>query len=227
MQGRVLMILRIVRGHVAADRLDALTEGFVDRYAPLARDTPGLVRFHAAVRPDADGHELVVVTFWSSVEAALKAYGGDMASVRTLDGLARDADLTAVEYFEIDETQFRRSTADAAVLRLTFGQVAKGIDAEIQQELRSRLHELEPAMTEAYVGRRMLGQDVQIAFVSAWETVSTRLPLDEPFWPEISGRYERFVVATYRPIVSGAESGSAAPATLASAVTGGGGRPPG
>jgi hypothetical protein len=198
------VILRIVRGHVSADRLGALTEGFVARYAPLARQTPGLVRFHAALRPDANGHELVVVTFWSSVEAALSAYDGDLGSVRTLDGLSKDADLQAVEYFEIDETQFRRSTAEAEVLRLTFGRIARGIDVEIQQELRSRLHELEPAMTEAYVGRRILGQEVEIAFISAWETAGLGRPLDEPFWPEISARYDRFEVATYTPIVSGA-----------------------
>lgn len=199
------MILRIVRGHVASDRLAALADTFIRSYAPRARSSPGLVRFHAAVRPNGDGQELVVVTFWSSLEAAMAAYEGDLGTPRTLDGLSAEADMREVAYFEVDESQLRRSTTEAAVLRLTFGRVARGADAEIQQELRSRLHELEPAMTEAYVGRRIVGADVEIAFVSAWESVPGLRSLDEPFWPDISCRYETFEVATYRPIVSGAE----------------------
>lgn len=199
------MILRIVRGRVPADRLDALSEGFRSSYAPVARGRPGLVRFHAAVRADADGYELVVVTFWSSLAAASDALGGDLSSPKTLDGLASVATMTDVTYFEVDETQLRRSESPASVLRLTFGRVARGVDAEIQHELRKRLHELEPAMTEAYVGRRIVGTDVEIAFVSAWATDRTSRSMDEPFWPEISARYDTFDVRTYQPIVSGAE----------------------
>ena len=200
------MILRIVRGHVAASHLAALSDGFIHRYAPVARTTPGLVRFHAAVRPVAAGYDLVLVTFWSSVDAALLAYDGDIDAVRTLDGLSRDADLREVAYFEVDETQLRRSNAEGAVLRVTVGRVARGMDADIQKELRARLHTLEPAMTEAYVGRRIVGTDVEVAFISAWEPAPGGRALDEPFWSDISTRYESFEIATYRPIVSGAEA---------------------
>jgi hypothetical protein len=198
------MILRIVRGHVAADRLGALAEGFVRSYAPIARATPGLVRFHAAVRRVEGGHELVVVTFWASLEAAMVAYDGDPVTPRTLDGLSADARLDDVSYFEVDETQLRRSAGEPAVLRLTFGRVARGADAEIQQELRSRLHELDASMIEAYVGRRIIGSDVEVAFVSAWEAPPASRLLEEPFWPDIAARYDAFRIATYEPIVSGA-----------------------
>jgi hypothetical protein len=198
------VILRIVRGHVTESRMAALVDGFVHRYAPLAARTPGLVRYHAGVRPVADGDELVLVTFWSSVDAAMRAYDGDIDAVRTLDGMSRHADLREVAYFEIDESQLRRSTSDVVALRLTVGRVARGIDADIQQELRSHLHELEPAMTEAYVGRRIVGTDVEVAFISAWESIPAGRALDDAFWPDISARYDAFEVACYRPIASGA-----------------------
>jgi heme-degrading monooxygenase HmoA len=200
------MILRIVRGRVLPGRLGTLAEGFATRFVPVARATPGLVRFHVAVRPDGDGHELVVVTFWSSVEAAIAAYGGDIEAVRTLDGLGRDAELESVAYFEVDESQLRRSTADAAVLRITVGTTMQGADAAIQQDLRSRLHELDGDLSEAYVGRRIQGTEVEVAFVSAWQRVPDGRHLDQPIWPDISARYDAFSIATYSPVVSGAET---------------------
>ena len=63
----------------------------------------------------------------------------------------------------------RRSEAAADILRLSVGRVARGLDVDIQHELRERMHLLEPEMTEGYVGRRILGSDVEIAFISAWE----------------------------------------------------------
>jgi heme-degrading monooxygenase HmoA len=199
------MILRIVRGRVRPGCLGALAEGYVNRYAPLARATPGLVRFHVAVRPVEDGHELVVVTFWASVDAALAAYDGDLDALRTLDGLSDRVDFATAEFFEVDESQLRRSTADVAVLRITVGTTSRGIDASIQQELRARLHELDGSLIEAHVGRRIVGAEVQVAFISAWQEIPADRSLDEPIWPDISSRYDAFSVATYVPVVSGAE----------------------
>jgi len=198
------VILRLVRGRAVPARLDALRARLVEAYAPAARDTPGLVRFHAALRSVPDGHELALITFWESVEAALGAFGRDVESRRTLVDLGDLAEIRDVAHFEVDESQLRRSEADAAILRITVGRVARGADAQIQHELRDRLHELEAEMTEAYVARRIIGADVEVAFVSAWSAEPTTRSLDDPFWPDISARYDSFEVATYRPVVSGA-----------------------
>lgn len=201
------MILRIVRGVLAPGRLPDLAADLVARYEPIARAMPGLVRYHAAVRPEGDGHRLVVVTFWTSVEAAIAAYEGDLDTPRTLAGPSRNAVLTDVAYFEVDESQLNRAVANPAVLRLTVGRVAQGIDATIQQELRARLHELADAMSEAYVGRRIDGTEVEVAFLSLWATVPPDRSLDEPIWPDISSRYDAFAVETFVPILSGPPTG--------------------
>jgi hypothetical protein len=198
------VILRIVRAHVTAEQFGMLGDRLVEVYGPTARATRGLVRFHAATRPERDGHELVLVTFWASVDAVLDAFGGDIDGRRALVDLREVADVFDVAHFEVDESQLRRSEVDAAVIRLTVGRVARGADAEIQQELRGRLHELEAEMTEAYVARRIIGEEVEVAFISAWAGEPSTRSLDAPFWPDISARYDSFLVATYRPIVSGA-----------------------
>ena len=200
------MILRIVRGDVTPGGLQPLVDGFVRGYAPIARTTPGLVRFHVGVGPSPEESEVVVVTFWSSVDAALAAYDGDLESPRTLDGLAAHAALREVAYWEVDETLLRRSERAPALLRLTFGRVSEGADAAIQAELRHRLHLLEGTMTEAYIGRRLVGTDVEIAFVSAWSEMPEAHDLAAPVWPDISARYASFALGLYRPILSGTPS---------------------
>jgi heme-degrading monooxygenase HmoA len=200
------VILRIVRGSVPPGGVGQLAEGFAADYLPVARATPGLARFHVAVRPEGDAHKLVVVTFWTSVDAALTAYDGDLDSARTLDGVEGHATLTEVVYFEVDESQLRRSTADASILRITVGRIAQGGDAAIQQELRARMHDLDVSMTEAYVGRRIVETDVEVAFISAWEHAPAGRSLDEPLWPDISTRYDSFLVETYLSILSGASA---------------------
>jgi hypothetical protein len=202
---RGAVILRIVRDRVRADRLDRLVATFDETFRMAARSAPGMVRFHVGVRATTpDEREVVVVTFWSTAELALEARGHGLGDVPGLD-CARDPDaLRDVAYFEVDESTLRGSDADARVLRLTVGRVARGIDAEIQGDLRARMHALEDEMTEAYVGRRILGDDVEIAFISAWQRVPIGRSLDASFWPDISGRYDTFEVATYEPIASGA-----------------------
>jgi heme-degrading monooxygenase HmoA len=206
------MILRIVRGRVRAARLRSVADRFERRYAPVARTTPGLQRYHVAVRPDGEDHELVVVTFWSSVEAALAAYGGNLDTDLTLDQVSGGDDAatgvegSSVAYFEVDETQLRSSTADAAALRITVGRVRQGLDAAIQHELRERMRDLDAGLSEAYVGRRILGTEVEVAFVSAWQKPADRR-LDQPIWPDISGRYDAFEIAVFTPLLSGAAAG--------------------
>jgi heme-degrading monooxygenase HmoA len=200
------VILRILHGRVPPGGLDQLAEGFASRYLPLARATPGLVRFHVAVRPDGEAHRLAVVTFWNSVDAALAAYDGNLDTARTLDGLSEHADLTDVAYFEVDESRLRRSTADAAILRIAVGRVVQGLDVAVQLDLRERMHELDPAMTEAYVGRRILGRDVEVAFISAWQHAPAGRSLDEPLWPDVAERLGSFAAETYLTILSGASA---------------------
>ena len=197
-----------MRGSGPAGGVAGLAESFATHYLPVARATPGLVRFHVAVRPVADAHAIAVVTFWASVDAALTAFGGDLDTPRTLDGATGHAHLTDVSYFEVDESQLRRSTADAAILRISIGRIAQGVDVAIQQELRARLHELDELMTEAYVGRRIVGTDVEVAFISAWEHAPAGRSLDEPLWPDIAARYDTYLVETYLTILSGASAGA-------------------
>ena len=197
------MILRIVRGDVAPASLQPLVDGFVHGYEPIARVTPGLIRYHVGIGPSPDESEVVIVTFWTSVDAALAAYDGDLARPKTLDGLSPHIALRDVAYWEVDESLLRRSDRAPSLLRLTFGTVAEGADAAIQEELRHRLHRLEGAMTEAYIGRRLIGTEVEIAFVSAWSEAPAGHDLGTPVWPDISARYASFALGLYRPIVSG------------------------
>jgi hypothetical protein len=206
-EGSQRLILRIVRGDVAPQGLQPLLDGFVREYAPVARATPGLIRFHVAVGPSPAESELVIVTFWSSVDAALAAFGGDLDEPRTLDGLRSPVDMREVAYWEVDETLLRRSDRPASLLRLTFGRVSEGADAAIQEELRRRLHLLEGEMTEAYIGRRLIGTEVEIAFVSAWAQVPEGRDLGQPVWPDISTGYTTFELGLYRPILSGTPEG--------------------
>ena len=197
------VILRIVRGVVPSAGLSDLGAEFVRVYEPAARAASGLVRYHAAIRPEGADHRLVVVTFWTSVEAALAAYGGDLDTPTSLVGSPAHATLTDVAYFEVDESQLRRTDTHPELLRLTVGRVAQGVDAGIQQELRARLRELDGALSEAYVGRRIVGTDVEVAFVSTWAEVPPGRALDQPIWPDISSRYDDFQVETFVPILSG------------------------
>ena len=196
------MILRIVRGRITVNRVEGLTAALGASSDEHARATPGLVRSHVGVRPLADDeHEMVLVTCWETVDAACPAGRAAPAGLRAHDGEPAAGGLAGVAYFEVDESTLRRSEAAAAVLRLSVGRVARGMDVDIQQELRQRMHLLEPEMSEGYVGRRILGSDVEIAFISAWEREPAGRALDAPMWPDISAGYDSFEVATFRPVV--------------------------
>jgi hypothetical protein len=198
------MILRIVRGTVADADMDVLRAAATVDYEAVARVTPGLQRYHAATRPAPEGeNELVVLTAWDSVDDALRAYGGDLDAARSLAGLDTHADLRDVAYFELDEAREERPAAMPEYLRVTIGRVARGADADIQGELRRRMGELGPLVSEAWVARRILGHEVEVAFISAWQCEDPSQPLDAPLWPDISARYDAFEVSVYRPVASG------------------------
>jgi hypothetical protein len=197
------VILRIVRGAIAPGGLDAVAAGFAGAYPARARGVPGLVRFHAGVRPEGEGHALALVTFWTSVDAALEAFDGDLDAPRALIDVGPVVTLSGVAYFEVDESQLRRSPSDPVGLRLAVGRVHQGLDASLQQELRRRLHELDADVTEAHVARRIVGTDVEVAFVSAWARMPAGRSLDEPIWPDIASRYDWFGAETFDLLATG------------------------
>lgn len=202
------MILRLVRGRVPHDALVPLRESFDTAYVPTARRTPGLARFHVGIRQEGPGAwEILSLTCWTSADAALQAYGGDLMAPRTLAGLEPHIEVREVLFFELDETILRRPSSAPGLLRLTIGRTGAGHDVELQQDLRRRVPALGEAMREAYVARRMLGGMVEVALVSCWDH-DARLALDEPFWPEIADRYEAFEVRVFQTLASG---GTASP----------------
>lgn len=187
------LILRVVSGRIGPGDLHAVTDSFRRSYAPVARQAPGLARFVVGVRPaEGEAHDVAAVTVWDSVDLALAAYGGDLAVPRTLDGRDHGARFDRVDYYELGAALMVRSADEPSLLRLTAGTVARGLDADIQGDLRTRLPELPEEAVEAYVGRRVLGGSVEIAFASTWSGLPEGIPLDAPIWPSISDRYDAF-----------------------------------
>ena len=187
------MILRVVSGRIRPGELDAVSRSFRIAYTPVAAATRGLRRYVVGVRPSDDGgHRLAAMTIWDDLDGALAAYGGELSTPRTLDGLDHGARLDRVDYYEVETARARIDERVPTRLRLTGGTVARGLDADIQQELRARVPDLPDAAIEAYVGRRVLGRVVEIAFMSTWAQAPAGLALDAPLWPAISDRYETF-----------------------------------
>jgi hypothetical protein len=81
--------------------------------------------------------------------------------------------------------------------------VSRGLDADIQQELRNRLSELPAEAVEAYVGRRVIGRTVEIAFLSTWTGAPPGRSLDQPVWPDISSRYDTFALEVHEILLEG------------------------
>jgi hypothetical protein len=144
------------------------------------------------------------MTLWSTVEAALAAYAGDLTATVTLDGARHGETMTDVDYYEVEDAAIRRDGVEASFLRLTAGTVTRGLDADIQQDLRRRIPELPDELAGAYVGRRVLGDVVEIAFVSTWSADRDRAGLEGPIWPQISERYDTFRVGVFDIVLQGA-----------------------
>ncbi|MEO5939882.1 MAG: hypothetical protein ABIZ72_03055, partial [Candidatus Limnocylindrales bacterium] len=168
----------------------------------------GLERFIVGARlaPDGD-HAFAAMTIWTDVEAALTAYGGDLGAVRTLDARSHGEQLSRVAYYEVDDDAARLGPGTPVHLRLTAGTVARGLDADIQHDLRLRLPELPVEAIAAFVGRRVLGTDVEIALVTVWSGVPADTSLEAPIWPAIASRYDAFAIQVLDVVLAGAGPG--------------------
>jgi hypothetical protein len=203
---RTPVILRVVNGRVPEGQLPAVRASLERDYVPAARRQAGLDRFLIATRPADRGHEIALMTVWTDVESALAAYGGDLAAVVTLDRVDHGEVLESVDYYEVGPNEVRRGGGEPRHLRLTAGIVGHGLDADIQRDLRGRLADLEAEAVDAYVGRRVQGSSVEIAFVSTWSAPPAGRALEEPIWPDISTQYESFVLRLFDVLLEGSPS---------------------
>jgi len=198
------VILRVISGRIPPGMLDAVRGAYRRDYGPIARRTDGLARFViGAAAADDGGHRMAGMTIWTSVEAALGAYGGDLSAPRTLDGQTHGETVDRVDYYELEAVRTLPFDGAPTRLRLTAGTVARGLGAEIQQDLRAHLPDLPSEALEAYVGRRVLGPSVEIAFMSTWTSDPARFRLDAPLWPEISERYDTFRMEVHEILLAG------------------------
>jgi hypothetical protein len=198
------VILRAIRGRASTDELAAFHRALAETLGPDAAEQGGPERYHLASRPavahgeasrrDAE-HDALVISRWSSAEAAAS---GDARKVSPLVIAQRHLRDLRVEHFEIDDSFIRRSEAHTIAIRLATGRFSRpGADAQMQALLRERAPLIGEEMTEAYVGRRMVGPAVEVTFVSAWSRPPTDRPLEEAFWPDIALRYDEFRVEVY------------------------------
>lgn len=199
------MILRVVSGRVRRAALDGVSASFSANFVPVADRTVGLARYVVGACPTADGeHDLAVLTVWRGVDHALSALRGNLSAVHTIDGVSHGEQMTAVAHYELDQAADvdiggRRPT----LLRIAIGRVARGHDADTQQQLRRRVPDLPAEACEAWIGRRVTDGDVEIAFVSTWIGAPADLPLDKPLWTAISDRYDAFQVSVQTILVEG------------------------
>ena len=176
-------------------RVKALRAALVDRLGPGPTPTDGPDRYHLGARPSADGVDVLVLACWPSAEAAA---AGDAREVSAWRIAARHLDDVEVGHFEVDLNILRDPDVQPAALRIATGRFSRpGTDIQMQELLRERVDTIAEEMTEAYVGRRLVGRAVDVAFVSAWRSQPAEPRLEEPFWPDISLRYDEFDVEVY------------------------------
>lgn len=193
------MIVRIVRGRLAPDRLEEARARLGAAGLLPAGPRPGLIRSHVGARQDSAGLEVVALDFFDTPEdaAAVEGSGPPTAPV-VLTPL-----LLAIEtaHFEVDDMVLRPTAEDPFAIRLTVGRFSRpGADAEMQEVLRERVATFGSEMAESYVARRMVGRAVEVALVSTWLAEPAGLRLERPFWPDMVSRYDEFVLAVYAPI---------------------------
>ena len=206
-------VLRIVWGRVEPDRLSALAAAFIDA-TQHGSPVDGLIAWHLGTRPSGDHHEVAGLTVWDTVDHALAAFAGDLASNRTLAQLDAVADFSGADFYEIEAAHIRIPTDDAAFLRVATGTLPSGPEAEILGEMRRRLTSIGVQVAEGYVGRRLRGNGVEAVFVSVWEGVPDRASLDDPIWPDLAARKEDFSVRTFFAARGGLRGSPADPAAI-------------
>ena len=202
------LILRVVSGRIPPGRLASVTESLEREYVPRARSLDGLERYLVATRPR-EGHEaehaMAVMTVWIDFDAASRAFDGALMAVRLVDAVDHGEILEKVEYYEVDIAETRRTARTPRFLRLTAGTVSRGLDADIQRELRTRLGDLGPEVVDAYIGRRVKGSSVEIGFVSTWTDEVDAARLEQPIWPHISDQYDTFALRVFDVLLEGSK----------------------
>jgi hypothetical protein len=192
------MILRVIRGRADRERLAGLRAAIDERLGTGPGAEFGPDRHHLGVRPG-DGHdEVLLLTCWRSAEAAA---AGDAHDVSPWRLAAHHLEDVRVEHFEIDRNVLRDPDARPVAVRVATGTFARPDgDIRMQELLRERLSSLGPEMTEAYVGRPLLGRTVDVTFVSVWQAYPPGQPLEDAFWPDITIQYDEFSVEVYGPV---------------------------
>lgn len=189
------VILRVIRGRGDHDSIGLVRAELVDRLGP-GPAAAGPDRYHLGAREAREGLDALLLSCWASAEAAAAADASDTSPLRIA---SHHLESVEVAHFELDVVVVRDAAARPAFLRLGTGRFSRpGADVEMQELLRERLHTIGSEMTEAYVGRRMLGRAIDVTFVSAWSAAPAGLALEDAFWPDISLRYDRFDVEVYR-----------------------------
>jgi hypothetical protein len=160
------------------------------------RDPAGPTRFHLGTRPAANLLDVLIISFWSSAEAAVN---GDARGISPLSiALAKALQRLDAAHFEVDETILRHSNEQPIAIRIATGRFSKqGADIEMQELLRQRVPLVGDEMTEAFVGRRIVGRAVEVSFVSTWSRPPADRRLEDSFWPDIALQYDHFAVEVY------------------------------
>ncbi|NJD29554.1 MAG: hypothetical protein FIA92_14840 [Chloroflexi bacterium] len=196
-----------MRGRVAPGRLVVARQALAAADLLRGEWRPGVVRPHAWVRMGDGPEELVWLDF---ITAPSGSRNGDDFSVASRL-LAPNLAAHQVAHFELEQPLIRESAVEPAILRLTVGGFsARGADVRMQDLLRERIPAISREMTEAYVGRRIVGRAVEVTFISTWIRAAADRSLAEPLWPDIAVRYDTFYLGLYRPLTD-TEEASATP----------------
>jgi hypothetical protein len=189
------VILRIVRGRTRP------AEGAVIAAAlgHAAGDRSGAIMFHMGVRPAGDRLDVVTIECWPGVPPEVRANEGPVPTSESNGGGPSWAiDVIDRRHYEVDEPILRQGDGRPAALRIACGRFSRfGSDIALQELLRDRVPEIGDELTEAYVGRRIVGRAVEVIFVSAWRRPPVGRALEDILWPEIALGYDDFSVDVY------------------------------
>ena len=197
-EGEGDVILRVIRGRAGRDRVTALRADLVARLGEGPAPAIGPDRYHLGARASGESEDVLVLSCWPSAEAV---EAGDRQDISPLRVASRHLKDLTVAHFEVDLNLLRDPDVHPIALRVATGRFSHpGTDIQMQELLRDRLHTIGEEMFEAYVGRRLVGRAVDVAFVSAWQARPSDHPLEDAFWPDISLRYDTFDVEVYGPV---------------------------